>query len=55
MLVSTFMTLFVVPAAYSVLDDFLVWNEERRRRGAGLFGEILGLVTRRERTSATGS
>jgi len=42
-----------VPAAYSVLDDVLVWNEERRRRGAGFFGEILALVSRRERTSTT--
>jgi len=55
MLVSTFMTLFVVPAAYSVLDDVLVWNEERRHRGAGFFGEILTLVSRRERTSTTSS
>jgi len=32
MAVSTFMTLFVVPAFYSVLDDFLVWARSRRRR-----------------------
>jgi HAE1 family hydrophobic/amphiphilic exporter-1 len=32
MIVSTLLTLFVVPAAYSVLDDVVVWNEERRRR-----------------------
>ena len=36
MLVSTLLTLFVVPAAYSVLDDVVVWNEDRRRRGLGL-------------------
>jgi len=34
MIVSTMLTLFVVPAAYSLLDDFIVWNEARRR-GAG--------------------
>jgi multidrug efflux pump len=32
MAVSTLLTLFVVPAAYSVLDDLAVWNAERRRR-----------------------
>jgi HAE1 family hydrophobic/amphiphilic exporter-1 len=32
MLVSTAMTLFVVPAAYSLLDDLIEWNEARRRR-----------------------
>ena len=36
MAVSTLLTLFVVPAAYSVLDDIVVWNAERRRRGIGL-------------------
>jgi len=51
MAVSTFMTLFVVPAAYSVLDDVLVWNEARRRRGAGFFAELLALASRRERAS----
>ncbi len=34
-LVSTLMTLFVVPAAYSLLDDALAWNAARRRRNAG--------------------
>jgi HAE1 family hydrophobic/amphiphilic exporter-1 len=46
MFVSTALTLFVVPAAYSVLDDLTVWNEERRRRGAGLFSELAGLWSR---------
>jgi HAE1 family hydrophobic/amphiphilic exporter-1 len=32
MLVSTLFTLFVVPAAYSVLDDIIEWREARRRR-----------------------
>jgi hypothetical protein len=36
MVVSTLLTLFVVPAAYSVLDDVVNWNVERRRRGVGL-------------------
>jgi multidrug efflux pump len=31
MLVSTLFTLFVVPAAYSVLDDVIEWKESRRR------------------------
>ena len=36
MVVSTLLTLFVVPAAYSVLDDVIVWNDDRRKRGVGL-------------------
>ena len=36
MFVSTLLTLFVVPAAYSVLDDLLEWNRARRREGAAL-------------------
>ncbi len=32
MIVSTLMTLFVVPAAYSLLDDVLVWYRARRPR-----------------------
>jgi multidrug efflux pump len=36
MLVSTALTLFVVPAAYSLLDDVITWNEERRRRGVSV-------------------
>jgi multidrug efflux pump len=35
MVVSTLLTLFVVPAAYSVLDDVIVWNDDRRKRGVG--------------------
>ncbi|MGE0453332.1 MAG: efflux RND transporter permease subunit [Vicinamibacteria bacterium] len=45
MAVSSVLTLFVVPAAYSVLDDVVDWNSERRRRGAGLFEAL----THRER------
>jgi len=40
MFVSTLLTLFVVPAAYSVLDDIVSWNAERRRRGAGLMEQL---------------
>jgi multidrug efflux pump len=36
MAVSTLLTLFVVPAAYSILDDVVSWNADRRRRGMGL-------------------
>lgn len=34
MAVSTLLTLFVVPAGYSVLDDGLEWLRARRRRRA---------------------
>ncbi len=40
MIVSTLMTLFVVPAAYSLLDDALAWNRARRQRGAGLLAGL---------------
>jgi HAE1 family hydrophobic/amphiphilic exporter-1 len=40
MLVSTALTLFVVPAAYSLLDDAVVWNEARQRRGTGLLAAL---------------
>ncbi len=43
MIVSTLMTLFVVPAAYSLLDDALAWNEGRRRRGLGLLAGLAEL------------
>ena len=36
MVVSTLLTLFVVPAAYSVLDDLLEWSRARRREGVTL-------------------
>jgi HAE1 family hydrophobic/amphiphilic exporter-1 len=41
MMVSTVMTLFVVPAAYSVFDDMVTWNEERQRNGVGLVAGIM--------------
>ena len=40
MAVSTLMTLFVVPAAYSVLDDVMVWNDTRKKRGEGLWAAL---------------
>lgn len=36
MIVSTLLTLFVVPAAYSVLDDLIEWNRARRMESASL-------------------
>jgi hypothetical protein len=33
---TTLLTLFVVPAAYSMLDDVIVWNEQCRERVEGL-------------------
>jgi multidrug efflux pump len=47
MAVSTLLTLFVVPAAYSVLDDVVVWNTERRRRGVPLKTALAQLRGRR--------
>ncbi len=41
MIVSTFMTLIVVPAAYSVFDDIVTWNEERQKNGVGLLAGIM--------------
>jgi hydrophobe/amphiphile efflux-1 (HAE1) family protein len=49
MVVSTLLTLFVVPAAYSVLDDVVVWNADRRRRGEGLRAAFAGWRARRMR------
>ena len=40
MAVSTLLTLFVVPAAYSVLDDALEWNRLRRKEGVGLLASL---------------
>lgn len=48
MAVSTLLTLFVVPTAYSVLDDALEWNARRRREGAGLLAALVR--SRRERS-----
>jgi hydrophobe/amphiphile efflux-1 (HAE1) family protein len=40
MIVSTALTLFVVPAAYSVLDDAVEWNARRKREGVGLLAAL---------------
>jgi hypothetical protein len=45
-MVSTALTLFVVPAAYSMLDDAVSWNEERRRRKLGLVAALADLRAR---------
>ena len=52
-MVSTLLTLFVVPSAYSVIDDIVVWNEARRKSGTGLFAGVLEAVSRRPRTGTT--
>jgi hydrophobe/amphiphile efflux-1 (HAE1) family protein len=52
-LVSTLLTLFVVPAAYSVLDDAVAWNETRRKRGTGLLAGVLESIARRPRAGTT--
>ena len=41
MMVSTVMTLFVVPAAYSVFDDVVMWNEERQKNGVGFLAGLM--------------
>ena len=40
MIVSTGFTLFVVPAAYSLIDDVVEWNARRRREGASLVAAL---------------
>ena len=40
MIVSTLLTLFVVPRGYSVLDDVVEWHRARRRAGTGLFAAL---------------
>jgi multidrug efflux pump len=40
MIVSTAFTLFVVPAAYSILDDAVEWNAQRKREGIGLLAAM---------------
>jgi multidrug efflux pump len=40
MIVSTAFTLFVVPAAYSLLGDAVAWNDARKRRGEGLVAAL---------------
>jgi HAE1 family hydrophobic/amphiphilic exporter-1 len=53
--VSTLLTLFVVPATYSLIDDVVEWNRARRRRGTGLLAGIAEALSRRPRTGSTTS
>jgi len=52
MAVSTLLTLFVVPAAYSLIDEAVSWNEGRRRRGLGLLAAWAETRAQRSATSA---
>ena len=40
MIVSTGFTLFVVPCAYSLIDDAAAWNDARKARGEGVFAAL---------------
>jgi HAE1 family hydrophobic/amphiphilic exporter-1 len=51
-IVSTMMTLFVVPSAYSAIDDVVAWNSERRRRGEGLVAGLGQAFARRPKVTA---
>ena len=51
MIVSTFLTLFVVPAAYSLIGDAMAWNEQRRERGVGLIDGLNDLRARHGRVA----
>jgi hydrophobe/amphiphile efflux-1 (HAE1) family protein len=52
MVLSTLLTLFVVPAAYSVLDDVVEWNADRQKNGKG-WREALGELRGRRLKPAT--
>jgi multidrug efflux pump subunit AcrB len=52
MAVSTAFTLFVVPAAYSLIDDGVSWNVERRKKGVSLVAGLQGAIIRRPAPSA---
>src|SRR6185295_1958025 len=54
MIVSTAFTLLVVPSAYSLIDDAVVWSQERRKRGISLAGGLQAALSRRTATSASG-
>jgi HAE1 family hydrophobic/amphiphilic exporter-1 len=55
MALSTLFTLFVVPAAYSVLDDGVAWNADRRRRGEPLVSGLRHALSRRRRPPVEGA
>jgi multidrug efflux pump subunit AcrB len=46
MIVSTGFTLFVVPAAYSLIDDAVEWNARRRRDGVSVLAALRPARTR---------
>jgi multidrug efflux pump len=46
MMLSTLFTLFVVPSAYSLIDDVVSWNEDRRKDGIPLWSGLGDLVRR---------
>jgi hydrophobe/amphiphile efflux-1 (HAE1) family protein len=46
MIVSTAFTLFVVPAAYSAIDDAVEWNARRKRQGLSLIAALRPARTR---------
>jgi hypothetical protein len=54
MIVSTAFTLLVVPSAYSLIDDAVVWNQERRKRGVSIVAGLQAAFARRTATSASG-
>ena len=54
MIVSTAFTLLVVPSAYSLIDDAVVWNQERRKRGVSIVGGLQAAFSRRALPSAPG-
>jgi hypothetical protein len=51
MVVSTLVTLFVVPAGYSVLDDGLEWLRSRRRQQKGRADSEVAMVSPEPSTS----
>jgi multidrug efflux pump subunit AcrB len=55
MAVSTLLTLFVVPAAYSVLDDVVEWNTERQKSGKGWRRALAELRGRRLKPAPSGA
>jgi HAE1 family hydrophobic/amphiphilic exporter-1 len=50
MAVSTLLTLFVVPCAYSAIDDVIVWNQERKKQGVSLLPALRALRSGNGRT-----
>jgi multidrug efflux pump len=50
MFVSTLLTLFVVPCAYSVIDDVIVWNQDRKKQGVSLIPALRALRSGNGRT-----